>query len=138
MFHPRKLSRVFLGLGLVVIATAGQAAGQIQALSSLESGLWDLRSTRGRDVGRTMCVTDPNVFLQLGHPGRSCSRFPIVNEPKNASVHYSCAGAGQGQTDLRVETPRLVQIETQGFLNQQPFSYSFEARRVGDCARPKP
>jgi len=132
------LMGISVAVGLVIPTSAGQAASQLQALSSIEAGLWDLRSTSGRDVGRSMCVTDPSVLLQLGHPGRACSRFPIVNQPKNADVYYSCAGAGQGQTRLRVETSRLVQIETQGFLYQEPFSFSFEARRIGDCTRSKP
>ena len=132
------LMGVSVAVGLVIPTSAGQAASQLQALSLIEAGLWDLRSTSGRDVGRSMCVTDPSVLLQLGHPGRACSRFPIVNQPKNADVYYSCAGAGQGQTRLRVETSRLVQIETQGFLYQEPFAFSFEARRIGDCSRAKP
>jgi hypothetical protein len=132
------LMGISVAIGLLIPASAGHAAGQLQSLSSIEAGLWDLRSTSGRDVGRSMCVTDPAVLLQLGHPGRACSRFPIVNQPKNADVYYSCAGAGQGRTRLRVETPRVVQIETQGFLYQEPFSYTFEARRIGDCTRSKP
>lgn len=132
------LMGISIVLGWAMPISASHAAGQLLALSSIETGLWNLRSTSGRDVGRSMCVTDPAVFLQLGHPGRACSRFPIINRPENASVHYACADAGQGQTNLRVETPRLVQIETQGFLYQDPFSYSFEARRIGDCARLKP
>ena len=138
MRRPFGLIGPSIALGLIVPASAGYAASQLQALSEIEAGLWDLRSTSGRDVGRSMCVTDPAVLLQLGHPGRACSRFPIVNQPKNADVYYSCAGAGQGRTRLRVETPRVVQIETQGFLYQEPFSYSFEARRIGDCTRSKP
>ena len=92
------LIALFFAFGLAMSSAAGQAASQLQALSSIEAGLWDLRSTSGRDVGRSMCVTDPAVLLQLGHPGRACSRFPIVNQPKNADVDYSCAGAGRGQT----------------------------------------
>ena len=138
MRRPLGLIALFFAFGLAMSSAAGQAASQLQALSSIEAGLWDLRSPSGRDVGRSMCVTDPAVLLQLGHPGRACSRFPIVNQPKNADVYYSCAGAGQGQTRLRVETSRLVQIETQGFLYQEPFSFSFEARRIGDCSRAKP
>lgn len=138
MRRPHGLIGLFFVFGLAISSTVGQAASQLQALSSVEAGLWDLRSTSGRDVSRSMCVTDPAVLLQLGHPGRTCSRFPIVNQPKNADVYYSCAGAGQGQTRLRVETSRLVQIETQGFLYQDPFSFSFEARRIGDCSRAKP
>jgi hypothetical protein len=138
MRRPFGLIGLSFAVGLCIPITAGYAAGQLQALSAIEAGLWDLRSTSGRDAGRSMCVTDPAVLLQLGHPGRACSRFPIVNQPKNADVYYSCAGAGQGQTRLRVETSRLVQIETQGFLYQDPFSFSFEARRIGDCSRSKP
>lgn len=138
MRRPLGLIALFFAFGLAMSSVAGQAASQIQAISAIEAGLWDLQSTSGRDVGRSMCVSDPSVLLQLGHPGRACSRFAIVNQLKNADVYYACAGAGQGRTRLRVETPRVVQIETQGFLYQEPFSYTFEARRIGDCTRSKP
>jgi hypothetical protein len=34
-----------------------------------------------------------------------------------------------------VETPRLVQIQSQGVADSAPFSFTIEARRTGDCHR---
>lgn len=119
--------------GLVVSGGARAALAGLTALSSIEGGLWDVRSKDGRDGGRTMCLQDPGDLLQLGHPGLSCSRFAIKNLPTEAVVHYRCPGSGSGQTSLRVETPRLLQIETQGIAHQAPFSFQFEARRLGAC-----
>ncbi len=45
---------------------------------------------------------------------------------------------GSGRTTIRVETPRLVQIETQGIADQSPFAFSAEARRIGTCTAPSP
>mgnify|MGYP006175199349 CR=1 FL=1 len=36
--------------------------------------------------------------------------------------------------ELRRETSRLVQIQSQGIRNGLPFEFSAEARRVGDCS----
>jgi hypothetical protein len=48
-------------------------------------------------------------------------------------VSYQCIGAGKGRTDIRVETPRLVQIDAQGIADGAPFALSLEGRRTGDC-----
>jgi hypothetical protein len=48
-------------------------------------------------------------------------------------VTYDCAQAGQGRTALRVETARLVQIDSQGVSGGTPFAMTLEARRVGAC-----
>jgi hypothetical protein len=52
-------------------------------------------------------------------------------------VQYSCANAGNGRTTVRVETPRLVQIESQGTVNREPFSIQLEGRRTGGCGAAK-
>jgi hypothetical protein len=82
----------------------------------------------------SICVRDPAVLLQLQHRGANCRRFVIANDPQNTTIAYRCAAAGNGHTTLRVETPRLVQIESQGIANKEPFSVQLEGRRVGDCA----
>jgi hypothetical protein len=120
-------------LGLFASNTM-RAAEPLLALGKIEPGLWDVRSQDQRDGGRTMCVRDPAIFLQLAHPNLDCSRFPIENQARTLTVHYSCAGAGNGQTDIRLETPRLVQIHTQGIAHNAPFFMSFEARHIGSCA----
>ncbi len=127
-----------LSFGLVfLLLPSSLVAEPLQALSKIDPGLWDIRSTDARDGGQTMCVADPVVLLQLAHPGLACSRFPIENAPQAVTVHYRCPAAGSGQTRLRVETPRLVQIETQGIVRNAPFSMTYEARRLGPCAPPR-
>ena len=49
-------------------------------------------------------------------------------------VQYTCRGKGYGRTQIRRESNRLVQIDSQGIADGLPFSFSAEARRVGDCA----
>ena len=101
------------------------------ALQPLESGMWQLDSP-GRPA-QFLCVTDPTVLFQIVHAGRACSRFVIANEATRATVHYSCNAAGWGRTTIRVETARLVQIQTQGIKQNRPFEFKVEARRVGGC-----
>jgi hypothetical protein len=125
-----------IGVALLAMLCLGAAApdGQpFQALQKIELGLWDIKAKDVRDGSKTMCITDPAVLLQLAHPGLACKRFPISNAQTEATVHYSCAGAGSGQTSIRVETARLVQIDTQGLVSQRPFQMKFEGRRIGNC-----
>ena len=100
----------------------------------LQQGQWEIRSRDNPDANRSFCMSDPKVFLQLRHPNNVCSRFVIADNGREATVQYSCAANGNGRTSIRVETPRLAQIETQGVADQSPFAFSAEARRVGDCA----
>lgn len=103
------------------------------ALSRIEPGQWVLRDTDGSGELRRICVTDPNALIQVAHPRTMCSRFVIADDPNAAVVHYTCPGAGHGHTAIKVETPRLIQIETQGLLNGMPFQWSLEGRRIGTC-----
>lgn len=118
-------------------ATAALYAADLSVLRKVEPGLWDIQSRDVRDRGRTMCIADPLVLTQLAHPGLACTRFVISSTEDSVAVHYSCAGTGNGQTDIRVETPRLVQIETQGMVRQTPFQWRYQARRIGECSTPK-
>lgn len=105
----------------------------LAALESIEPGYWELRSRGDQSENRSICVSDPAALMNLQHEGATCSRFVIYNAQRMATVQYSCAGAGNRRTTLRVETPRLVQIDTQGIANQEPFSVQLEARRTGAC-----
>jgi len=40
---------------------------------------------------------------------------------------------GRGRTILRVETPRLVQIDSQGLHYGAPFALRAQARKTGPC-----
>ncbi|BAV64640.1 DUF3617 domain-containing protein [Sphingobium cloacae] len=120
----------------LTMATGPLAAGppRLSALDTVQPGEWELRSLDREDAGqRRMCVRDPRQLLQTEHPRSQCRLFVVKDEPTAASVTYDCAQAGGGRTDVRVETPRLVQVRSQGVANGAPFSRTLEARRVGAC-----
>ncbi|MCE7795915.1 hypothetical protein LWE61_04990 [Sphingobium sufflavum] len=104
------------------------------ALAGLEPGLWDLRSREPGEAPQRVCVRDGMTLVQLRHPGQVCRRFVVEDAPDRASVTYSCPGTGHGRTVVRVETPRLVQIDSQGIADGAPFALDLEGRRVGACA----
>jgi hypothetical protein len=103
------------------------------ALATIQPGQWALRSRDGSAPPMTLCLGDPRALLQIRHGAIPCSKYVITNSPAEAVVHYSCAGAGNGRTSIRVETPRVIQIESQGIEGKEPFDWSYEGRRVGVC-----
>ena len=116
------------------LATSAAAPVPLSGLDRLEHGAWEVRARGvGGDVQK-LCVGDPRQLLQVRHLGTNCSRYVVTDTPDAVTVTYNCPGAGNGRTDLRIETTRLVQIESQGIANRAPFSVSLEARRVGDCS----
>lgn len=121
-----------LGLaGLLAVAAPVFAFPALEALSKLERGRWLLRDDAGEP--RSICLANPRALVQLEHAGVSCAQEVIANEAGGATVQYSCPGRGFGHTSIRVETPRLARIDTQGLVDGRPFSYRTEARRVGNC-----
>lgn len=135
--------RAVIALGAVMMvstaASAPQARSKLAALAVLEPGLWQLRDLdNGNAAQQSICVADASSLLQLRHPNAACSRTVISNGVKGATVHYTCPADGYGRTELRVETPRLAQIDTQGIAGNTPFSYRVEARRIGVCGRGGP
>lgn len=132
----------WLGAGMMICspsmaAAPADPARDMQALAGLEKGLWEVRerSTAPQDQrpARKLCVRDMTRLLQINHDGIACKHFIVTDVAEKASITYQCNGKGAGRTDLRVETPRLVQIETQGISNGMPFSESLEARHIGRC-----
>jgi hypothetical protein len=110
-------------------------APTLVALSAIEPGQWQLRALdTGGSPASSMCVSDPRSLIQIRHKQAQCSRFVIANDARTATVHYTCPGAGHGQTTIRVETPRLIQIDSQGIAERSPFSLRMEARRTGACS----
>jgi hypothetical protein len=122
---------VFSGL-----AVAG-AAAELSALASLQPGLWEVRELGNAKAPppRSICIADPALLLQLKHGQAACSRIVISDDARGATVHYTCPANGFGRTSLRVETPRLAKIDTQGIIGNAPFAYRAEIRYLGACPK---
>lgn len=105
------------------------------ALRAVEPGEWELRARGESDPGTPgkLCIADQRRLLQIRHGGKSCKSFVISDAPGRVVVSYDCGGAGNGRTDIRVETSRLVQIHSQGIADGAPFSLALEGRRIGAC-----
>jgi hypothetical protein len=90
---------------------------------------------RGEDAQtRKLCVSDLRQLLQVQHGRALCRSFTVSDSAHAVTVTYDCAAAGNGRTDLRVETTRLVQIRSQGVADGAPFAFAAEGRRVGACS----
>lgn len=131
--------RAIAGIGLASIlwmgapAAADVRAAPVRALQTVEPGEWMLRERASAGAGEKLCVSDLSALLQLRHPAEACERFVVDNQADRASVTYQCRRSGHGRTDIRVETPRLVQIRSQGVARGEPFELDIEARRIGAC-----
>jgi hypothetical protein len=122
---------------VALLALAGPAPSQqvrVNVLAQLERGLWQLRDQETNAVRHpSICLGSAKLLLQVQHRGRPCSQLLVSQDERSATVHYTCPSSGYGQTLLKLETPRLAQIDTQGIADGSPFSYRLEARRVGAC-----
>lgn len=129
--------------GLSVAAAMWIAASPVASqalvpppLKGLAPGQWELRERPedgGKGVTRRICLADIRQLTQLRHAHNSCKRLTVDEDAKRLVVSYDCGGAGGGRTDLRIETPRLVQIRSQGIAGGAPFSLDMEGRRIGAC-----
>lgn len=117
-------------------ASAPPAAPQPRAARGLETGLWELRPLGGESAPFRLCLGDLRQLFQPMHPMPLCRHFVTEDVAERSTVSYDCVGRGQGRTTLRVETARLVQIESQGVSDGRPFSAVLEGRRVGVCQGP--
>jgi hypothetical protein len=132
------LKAALSGLSLAALATlAVPAHGQkppLAMLDDLERGGWELRERGGDGSVRPICLDNARRLIQLRHPGVPCSSVIVEDGATQVTVQYSCRGQGYGRTQIRRETNRLIQIDSQGIVNGLPFSYSAEGRRTGACA----
>ena len=120
------------GLFAVAAPVFALALPKLEALAHLEPGRWQISDATGAPA-RSVCLGDPTAFVQLEHRGVSCGQEVLASEASAATVQYTCPGRGFGHTSIRVETPRLARIDTQGLVDGRPFSYRVEARKVGSC-----
>lgn len=130
----KRLMRPAVAGALLLFGTAGATAqrGPVpNALRGIERGQWQLKSADGGL--RRLCLGNPVAMLQIMHGNTQCEHFVMENTPRSATIRYTCPSHGHGRTTILVDTPRVVNIETQGVANGAPFSERFEARRVGAC-----
>lgn len=125
------IAPVFMAASLAAAAGPGAPPA---ALGRLEPGQWELRSRDPGEPMQRLCVRDLMALIQLRHQGQLCRRFVVEDSRDRTSIAYDCAGKGHGRTDVRVETSRLAQIDTQGVVDGYPFAMALEGRRVGSCA----
>ena len=127
-----------IAISLFALTAAGKSQADapvaMPALDMAQPGLWALKSRDNPASNRAICLKDIRTLIQLEHGSALCNRFVISNGAREITVHYTCPGKGYGRTTIRTETPRLLQIETQGIADNQPFAETIEARRTGECA----
>ncbi len=116
-------------------AGAPAQAPSFAMLGTLEKGQWTLVERGDGGSRKTLCLGDATQMLQTEHSGAQCSRYTIRDDAEQVTVHYTCGRQGHGKTTVRKETARLVQIDTQGMLNGQPFSFGYEARKTAPACR---
>jgi len=122
----------------IILAAAAAAAGgaatqtELPVLGRLESGLWQLRSLEGGGTMGAICLGDRGLLAQLRHRDLACRRSVVGQGQDSIELRYTCPSAF-GQTTIRVETPRLARVESQGVDDGTPFGFRAEARRVGPC-----
>ena len=119
------------GLFAVAAPVFAFALPNVDAFAKIERGRWQLRGADGEP--RSICLGDPAVLVQLEHQGVRCEHEVLASDASGATVQYSCPARGFGHTSIRLETPRLARIDTQGLVDGRPFSYRVEARKVGTC-----
>ena len=119
------------GLTAVAAPVFAFALPDLQAFAQLERGRWQLRGADGQP--RSICLGDPAAFVQLEHSGLACEQEILADSKGGATVQYTCPGRGYGHTGIRIETPRLARIDTQGLVDGRPFAYRVEAKKVGSC-----
>lgn len=115
-----------------VAAGAQEDAHSLAALDRVQAGEWELRF-RADVPRRRICMQGGRDFIQLRHPHKGCSQYVVEDLADRVSVQYTCRGDGYGLTNIRVETPGLLQVESQGIAAGSPYHMSAEARRVGPC-----
>ncbi len=120
------------GLALASAPAVGQKS-ELVMLDRLDRGSWELRSREDGAEAERICLRSGRELIQLRHRGLPCEHVVVMDTPNEVTVQYMCRGKGYGRTHIRRETDGLVQIDSQGIVNGQPFVFAAEGRRLGGC-----
>ena len=118
--------------GAFLLAAWPAATQQPGPLAQLERGRWELRGPTGAALG-AVCLGDPLLLAQPFNAPHPCTSEILTTNGHELTVGFVCPGMGRGRTQLRIETPRLVQIDSQGLSNGAPFALRAQARKTGPC-----
>ena len=128
-----RFTKLAFAAASALAAPAHGGGPSLAMLDQLEAGRWELRGGDGAAPQR-ICLPNGRRLIQLRHPGLACDSFVVAGSPREVVVQYTCPGRGYGRTQIRRETNRLVQVQSQGIVDGRPFEFSAEARRIGDCS----
>jgi hypothetical protein len=120
------------GLGAAFVLTA---AAQPAALAQTQPGLWEISGAPGAGAPIRQCVADVALLARFEHRSKPCRARILKDGGSFISVEYSCGGAGFGNSEIDVLTPRSLRISTQGISDGLPFNYVLQARRIDDCPK---
>jgi hypothetical protein len=129
----RRRASILAAAFLVAVPAYALATGGVPALAGLEPGRWVIRDLESNTERRSICIGDPMLLAQIEHDGPPCAAEVIETAPSGGTVRYTCPGRGFGHSRIRMETPRVASIVTQGINANRPFSFRAEARKMGDC-----
>ena len=137
MRHLKTGAAIALALtaSAIIAAPLAAATATTTIFGQLRLGVWEIRE-RGEDRARRVCVRTESDLVQLRHRGQTCRHILIEEKGASATVQYSCNGAGYGRTQIRRESPDLVQLRSDGIERGSPFSLEAEGRRLSMCSLP--
>ncbi|MET3711033.1 hypothetical protein ABIC65_001735 [Sphingomonas trueperi] len=140
--NKRVVWMVAAGLALVTAsASAQQRPGaaaatarpvDVPAINLIQKGKWAARDSEGKE--RVMCVRDPYQILRPEKITTPCQNVVMESAASRATVRSVCTGHGTMLTRITTDTPRQVTVEMQGVIDGQPFSETYDAKRIGECS----
>src|ERR1700757_4994828 len=116
-------------------AFAMSAAAPPSALVQAQPGIWEISGAPGVKTPVRQCVADISTLARFEHRAKICTAKIIKDDGSSTSIQYSCGGAGFGNSQIDVITPRSLRISTQGISDGLPFNYVLQAHRVDDCPK---
>jgi hypothetical protein len=130
-----RTATLFLTTGVIGAAFVLGAAQQPSVFAQAQPGLWEISGAPGARAPVRQCVADLAALARFEHRASVCTARIVADSASSAHVEYSCGGAGFGQSQVELLTPRSLRISTQGISGGLPFNYVLQARRVDDCPK---
>jgi hypothetical protein len=122
---------LLLTAGLGALALTAEQRPSV--LAQVQPGLWEISGAPGTSTPVRQCLADVGLLARFEHRSKSCSAKTLKDGGSLVEIDYSCGGAGFGESEITVITPRSLRISTQGISGGLPFNYVLQARRLDDC-----